>query len=230
MRRNANGVKYSCKRALGSINRGMAVTRGLGRVRATPENVRKKLALHQDFSGNGAADFEGHVEENYERVFNVIYRYMGDYEETCDLTQDTFIHAYQAYERFRGEAQVFTWLYRIAINLCKNRRRQLQRLRGVEKESLEVEADDEQSGPRQFEDRTYSPERQFVQSEIDDVIQRGIDALSSDQRVVVILRDIEGFSYAQVAKIVGCSVEAVKARLFRARTQLRKKLRPFLEK
>jgi RNA polymerase sigma-70 factor (ECF subfamily) len=175
--------------------------------------------------------FEEVVERYYDKVLNLAFRLMGDREEAHDLTQEVFIHAFQAYDRFRGEAEVFTWLYRITVNLAKNRYKQLQREREHRWEILEeTDEEEEETEPFEWEDTKLSPETLLEQKELAEAIQRAIDELPEDQRVTLVLRDIEGLSYQEIARIQGCSVEAVKSRLFRARSALRKKLKPFLER
>lgn len=177
--------------------------------------------------------FEKVVERYYDSVFNLAMRlFGGDREEALDLTQEVFIHAYQAYDRFRGESQVFTWLYRITVNLWKNRLKQLQREREHRWDILpdELDEDEEDAEPFEWEDTRLSPERLLEQKELAEAIQKAIDELPEEQRVALVLCDLEGLSYKEIAQILGCSVEAVKSRLFRARSTLRKKLRPFLER
>ncbi len=175
--------------------------------------------------------FDEVVDRYYDKVLNLAFRLMGDREEAHDLTQEVFIHAYQAYDRFRGEAEVFTWLYRITVNLAKNRYKQLQREREHRWEVLEeTDEEEEEVEPFEWEDTKLSPETLLEQKERAEAIQKAIDELPEDQRVTLVLRDIEGLSYREIARIQGCSVEAVKSRLFRARSTLRKKLRPFLKK
>jgi len=175
--------------------------------------------------------FEEVVERYYDKVLNLAFRLMGDREEAHDLAQEVFIHAFQAYDRFRGEAEVFTWLYRITVNLAKNRYKQLQREREHRWEILEeTDEEEEETEPFEWEDTKLSPETLLEQKELAEAIQKAIDELPEDQRVTLVLRDIEGLSYQEIARIQGCSVEAVKSRLFRARSALRKKLKPFLER
>ncbi len=177
--------------------------------------------------------FEEVVERYYDNVFNLAMRlFGGDREEALDLTQEVFIHAYQAYDHFRGESQVFTWLYRITVNLWKNRIKQLQREREHRWEILpdELDEEEEDAEPFEWEDTRLSPERLLEQKELAEAIQKAIDELPEEQRIALVLCDLEGLSYKEIAQVLGCSVEAVKSRLFRARSTLRKKLRPFLER
>ncbi|MGQ9461844.1 MAG: sigma-70 family RNA polymerase sigma factor [Candidatus Fervidibacter sp.] len=175
--------------------------------------------------------FDEVVERYYDKVLNLALRLMGDLEEAHDLTQEVFIRAYQAYDRFRGEAEVFTWLYRITVNLAKNRYKQLQQEREHRWEILEeTDEEEEEVEPFEWEDTKLSPETLLEQKERAETIQKAIDELPEEQRITLVLRDIEGLSYQEIARVQGCSIEAVKSRLFRARSTLRKKLKPLLER
>jgi RNA polymerase sigma-70 factor (ECF subfamily) len=174
--------------------------------------------------------FRGVVADYHAKVYNLIYRYVGDAEEAADLTQDTFVCAFRAWSHFRGDSAVYTWLYRIAINLSKNRLKHLKRRRSAEVVSLdEPLPTDEESIEREVEDWTLSPERALENRELGLFLATQVSRLPSDFREVIILRDYQGLSYQEVADVAGCSVKAVKSRLFRARTLLRDKLRRYLE-
>ena len=166
----------------------------------------------------------------YEKgIFNLIYRMVGDFEDATDLTSQTFLHALRGYEQFRGDAQAYTWLYRIAMNLCKNHFRKRDREARYQMVSLDapIFADDEEM-ERDIEDRTHCPERLLEGQELQELIQQAIMTLSADLRTVILLRDVQGLSYQEIADITNCSVEAVKSRIFRARGYLRKVLGPHL--
>ena len=154
---------------------------------------------------------------------------VGDYEDATDLTSQTFLHALRAYDRFRGEAQEYTWLYRIAVNLCKNHFRKRDREARIDMVSLDapIMADGEEI-ERDIEDLTHSPERILEGQELQSVIEQAIISLSTDLRTVILLRDVQGLSYQEVAEVTNCSVEAVKSRIFRARGHLRRILGPVL--
>jgi len=177
-----------------------------------------------------AETFDSLVEEHFQKVYNLIYRYLGDAEEASDLTQDVFLRAYQSFEHFRGDSQVYTWLYRIALNLCHNRLKQLRRRQRVEQESLDAPLKfDGEEIRREVADWTHSPETLAEGSELNRLLQRSIRSLSPEHRTVVILRDIQGLSYAEIAEATDSSLEAIKSRLFRARSQLKRILQPYLE-
>jgi len=166
----------------------------------------------------------------YEKgIFNLIYRMVGDFEDATDLTSQTFLHALRAYDRFRGEAQAYTWLYRIAVNLCKNHFRKRDREARIEMVSLDAPIlTDGEEMERDIEDLTHSPERSLENQEMQALIQQAITSLSPDLRVVILLRDVQGLSYQEVANVTSCTVEAVKSRIFRARGHLRRMLGPHL--
>jgi RNA polymerase sigma-70 factor (ECF subfamily) len=168
--------------------------------------------------------------QRYEkRIYNLIYRMVNDVEDATDLTSQTFLHALRAYHRFRGEAQAYTWLYRIAINLCKNHFRKRDREARFQMVSLDApfQSDGEEM-ERDIEDRSQSPELLIEGREVQELLQAAIGDLSVDLRTVIILRDVQGLSYQEIADITGCSVEAVKSRIFRARGHLRRVLGPLL--
>lgn len=174
-------------------------------------------------------EFRGLVAEYHGQVYNLIYRYIGDSEEAADLTQDTFVCAYRAWANFRGDSKVYTWLYRIAVNLTKNRLKSLKRRRSAEAVSLdEPISPNGESYEREIEDWSLSPEKALESRELGLFLASQVTKLQPDFREVIVLRDYQGLSYKEVADIVGCSVKAVKSRLFRARSMLRDKLRRYL--
>jgi len=185
---------------------------------------------HLAATGAIAENFDDLVEKYHRRIFNVIYRYLGDYYEAADVTQDTFIRAYQCFHQFRGDSTAYTWLYRIAINLSHNRKKQLQRRAQAETESLDAprELGDSEVG-REVPDWSLSPERLAESKEMQRLLQKMIRSLPDNYRTVIILRDIEGMPYRDIAKTLCTSVEAIKSRLFRARAHLKSLLEPYLK-
>lgn len=181
-----------------------------------------------------AQDFETVVEQYYDKVFRLAYRMLQNYEEAADITQEVFLHAYRGWADFRGESQVYTWLYRITINMCKNRLKQLKRVMKHEMQITLANAQTEGSeGDETYsiepEGSSNSPEDAVSRRELRQAIERALNELPLDYRMLITLRDVEGLSYEEIARIIGSTIGAVKAKLFRARTQLREKLRPYLE-
>jgi RNA polymerase sigma-70 factor (ECF subfamily) len=188
-------------------------------------------------SASGAGEpviFEEIVERYHGKVFQLVYRYIGDYDEACDLTQDTFVRAYGAWREFRGESQIYTWLYRIAINLCHNHQKKLQRRRRVEHASLdhrESEPDDKASGgqwnSREVEDWRPLPLQVLESQELRVRLHEALRDLPDNYRTVIILRDIEGLTYEEIARVTDCTLETIKSRLFRARNAIRRLMEPY---
>lgn len=175
-----------------------------------------------------AISFDEVVERYEKRVFNLLLRMVDDYDEAADLTQDVFVQAYKALDSFRGDSKIYTWLYRIAINRCKNRIKQINRNAAYIAGSLDDPVDGEDTLSRDVPDLSNAPETYLERVELREVVQREIAQLPHDFRVVIVLRDLQGLSYREMADVIGISLEAVKSRLFRARTQLRERLTPYL--
>jgi RNA polymerase sigma-70 factor, ECF subfamily len=174
--------------------------------------------------------FETVVAENYERIYSVIYRLVTDEEEAADLTQDTFVAAHRAWDRFRHEASAYTWLYRIAVNLTKNRFEKHQRTESRRAYSLDEPMQfDSDEMTRQVRDWTMAPDRIAENDQLRAIVLEEVRNLKYDYREVVVLRDLEGLAYREIADVLGCSVEAIKSRLFRARSVLRERLEELLE-
>jgi len=174
--------------------------------------------------------FEELVARYERRIYNLVYRQVGDPEDAADLTQETFVKAFRAFDRFRGESSVFTWLCRIALNLCKNRFRQRDRMRAVAGVSIEEMAESEEPGqaPQEVADWSQSPELLYERRELADRVQEAIADLPHEYRTVVILRDLQHLSYQEIAEVTGLTLENVKTRLHRGRLVLRRKLEPYV--
>ena len=176
-----------------------------------------------DRSGQRVAEaFEELFEAYEQKIFNAIYRLVGDHEDAADLTADTFARALRGYDRFRGDAQPYTWLYRIALNLCKNYFRQQQHRSRVHSFSLDspTEVEGERLA-RDIEDPAPSPASQAEARELEQKVATCLALLRPEFRTLIVLRDIQGLSYQEIGNVLGCSEKAVKSRLFRARVQLR---------
>lgn len=168
-------------------------------------------------------------------LYNVIYRLIGDAEEASDITQETFLSAYKASKAFRGEARVYTWLYRIAINNCKNRFKQRDRLREHDGGSLDSRgkgdfSDDDDGSLYEsalVADWTSSPQRVLEQNDLRDLIYKAVDSLPPEYRVVLVLREMEQMNYSDIVEATGLSMEAVKTRISRGRAMVRRKIEPY---
>lgn len=175
-------------------------------------------------------DFDAIVDKYEKPIYNLIFRLIGDQEEAADLTQDTFVAAYRSFASFRGESAVYTWLYRIAVNRCKNAFKERDRRRARMHVSLEAELDKiEALSLDDIAQSESSPHSEIERRELRDRVERAISQLPPDYRIVAVLRDLQGLSYIEIADIAGLSVDVVRTRIARARGMLRQKLSPYLE-
>lgn len=160
-----------------------------------------------------------------DKVFNLCYRFMGNYHDANDCAQETFVRVYRSLANFKGQASFSTWLYRIAVNTCKNKLTSLTYR--VSKMFVRLDLSKGEQEKRQIEvkDESRSPEVVFSQSEKSKQIQKAINTLPREQKTVVVLRDIEGLSYEEIAQITGHNIGTVKSKLARARKILREKLK-----
>ncbi|MCL6472441.1 MAG: sigma-70 family RNA polymerase sigma factor [Firmicutes bacterium] len=154
--------------------------------------------------------------KQYERfVYNLAYRMSGNGSDAADLTQEIFLHLHRKLPGFRGDSAFSTWLYRLAINYCKDW------LRKESHRAETVEADET------LLDGGMLPHQAYEQKEIETIVQKAILELPKDQRIVVILHDLNGYSYEEIADITESPVGTVKSRLARARLKLAEKLAPY---
>jgi RNA polymerase sigma-70 factor, ECF subfamily len=164
--------------------------------------------------------FEGLVEEYGDRMYSIALRITGSPEEAEDATQDALLTAYQHRERFRGEATLATWLYRIVVNGALQRVRRRRSMAYLE---------DSGFGRTSVVDWSDDLARRVASDELREMIERGIGLLPDDLRVVLVLRDVEQFSTAEAADILELTEAALKSRLHRARVLLRQYLADYLE-
>jgi RNA polymerase sigma-70 factor (ECF subfamily) len=160
-----------------------------------------------------------------QKVASLIARYMRDSSEVQDVTQEAFLKAYWALPRFRGDSAFYTWLYRIAINTVKNHL--VAQGRRPPGDDLEADvAEQMDMGGRLREHAT--PERELLTDEIARTVQAALDDLPDDLRTAIVLREIEGMSYEEIADAMECPIGTVRSRIFRAREAIDKRLRPLL--
>lgn len=195
---------------------------------ATP--VESRAAAEAQFierlRAGEAAAFNRMVEDRSAEVYALLYRLTEDQEEARDLTQETFLRAFQAIANFRGEADLRTWLYRIAINQARNRWRWWRRRRREHTVSLD-DSDSHEAQPlglRLCDTSQADPEQATLAREREQRLSKALQSLSGSYREAVILRDIEGLSYEEIAVTLEISVGTVKSRLARGRMELRRKL------
>jgi RNA polymerase sigma-70 factor (ECF subfamily) len=169
------------------------------------------------------------VDKYQRKMLNMAYRILGDYEAACEVVQDAFLSAHKSIRKFRGDAKFSTWLYRIVINVSRNRMKQLKTRLFREGISLDdaVRNEERQSSvdpPVQM----LSALEQLERKELQAIVQECISLLDDEHREVLVLRDVQGFSYDEIRDILNIPDGTVKSRLFRARDLLRGSLKKVL--
>ena len=163
------------------------------------------------------------------RIQRLIGRMVRDVDLVEDIAQETFIRAYRALGQFRGDAQFYTWLYRIAVNTAKKFLMDLKRNPTVS-ENFFKSVDDDETSPVESElTSPETPEAVLASKEIAQMVNSAMDALPEELRQAITLREIEGLTYEEIADAMSCPIGTVRSRIFRARDAISQKIRPMLE-
>ena len=173
--------------------------------------------------------FELLVIKYQRRVQRLIGRMVRDVDLVEDIAQETFIRAYRALAQFRGEAQFYTWLYRIAVNTAKKALMDLKRNPTVSENFFKTGDDDETSPLENELTSPDTPDAVLASKEIVQIINAALEALPEELRQAVTLREIEGLSYEEIAQAMNCPIGTVRSRIFRAREAISQKVKPMLE-
>ena len=186
-----------------------------------PDNELVKRVQRGD-----SAAFDLLVRKYQHRIAALIGRYVADWSECQDVAQETFIRAYRAIGNFRGDAQFYTWLHRIAVNTAKNHLVALgRRPPGADIDVADAEQFD--SGVRLRDNDT--PEREMMRRQMEQTVLRAVEGLPEELRVAISLREVEGLSYEEIAQRMGCPVGTVRSRIFRAREAIDQELKPLMD-
>lgn len=167
--------------------------------------------------------FNGLVQLYERQLFNVCYRTLGNAEDAADATQDALLNAFRGLKSFNGPAAGFRgWLLRIAVNTCYDQLRRRQRRSADSLDASDGSENDREPSPAErVPDPAPTPEQQSMSAETARHIQQAIDRLPPDQRLTVVLCDVQGLSYEEAAQVMSIELGTVKSRLSRARAQLR---------
>jgi len=177
----------------------------------------------------GNKELFSEIVNKYKRVvYNHAYSFLRNKEEAEDTAQEIFTTIYKNIKSFREESKLGTWIYRITVNICKNKLKQLKRKNQNIIEEIPEWDEDSEENPieeklKDKDERT--PDNVLVSDEIKKIVFKRMGELAEEQRKVLILRDIDGLSYEEIGKILKLSVSAVKSKIFRARENLREKLK-----
>ena len=173
--------------------------------------------------------FELLVIKYQRRIQRLIGRMVRDVDLVEDIAQETFIRAYRALAQFRGEAQFYTWLYRIAVNTAKKALMDLKRNPTVSENSFKSGEDNETSPLENELISSETPDAVLASKEIAEMVNAALGALPEELRQAITLREIEGLSYEEISEAMSCPIGTVRSRIFRAREAISEKVKPLLE-
>lgn len=159
------------------------------------------------------------------RILALVSRFIPDFAEAQDVTQEAFIKAYRALPNFRGDSQFYTWMYRIAVNTAKNflvSRNRRTPIRDIDVDDAEYFADE-----GSMKD-IASPDKLMARDQLRTVVFQAIETLPEELRVAITLRELDGLSYEDIAQVMGCPIGTVRSRIFRAREAIEQKMKPLL--
>lgn len=182
------------------------------------------ISLIQQCQQGSTEAFDALVLKYHKKVFNVAYRLLNNYDEANDVAQEVFVRAFRSIKGFKFKAQIFTWLYRIAVNLSKNRIKVLARERKSTTSLDDPVATEDGEVKRQVAGDDPLPADDLINKEKRELISQALASLADEFRTVVVLRDIEGLAYEEIAAIIKVNIGTVKSRLHRARMLLKEKL------
>jgi RNA polymerase sigma-70 factor (ECF subfamily) len=201
-----------------------------GMAEVEPSQSSKEGELDQELvrrvqRGDSAA-FDLLVRKYQHRIVGLIGRYVSDWSECQDVAQETFLRAYRALGNFRGDAQFYTWLHRIAVNTAKNHLVSSNRRPPTDDIDIE-DAEQYASGLRLRDNDT--PERELMRQQLEQTVMRAVEALPDELRVAITLREVDGLSYEEIATKMGCPIGTVRSRIFRAREAIDQEMRPLMD-
>ena len=184
------------------------------------------LELVRRVQRGDSAAFDLLVRKYQHRIAALIGRYIADWSEVQDVAQETFVRAWRAIGNFRGDAQFYTWLHRIAVNTAKNHL--VAGNRRPPGADIDVEdAEQFDAGIRLRDGDT--PERELMRQQLEQTVVRAVEGLPEELRLAITLREVDGLSYEEIATRMGCPIGTVRSRIFRAREAIEQEMRPLLD-
>jgi len=196
-----------------------------------PREPDSDALLVQRAAAGDQRAFELLVIKYQRRVERLIGRMVRDVDLVEDIAQETFIRAYRALHQFRGDAQFYTWLYRIAVNTAKKFLLELKRDPTVSDSALASKDDDDETfRPKNEPSTDETPESVLAAKEIGRAVSQALSELPDDLRQAISLREMDGLSYEDIAQLMACPIGTVRSRIFRARDAISAKVRPLLER
>ena len=204
---------------------GPDATSGAGGVAGAPgpSEIDERALIQRCIAGDATA-FEPLVEKYRQRVWRLAYQVLHDREEAWDVAQEAFVRAFHSLPSFRGQSAFYTWLFRITVNVATDRHRQ----RGAQARAFGPERVSEEEWARTTPDPGGGPEQQAARKEQRERIRSALDALPPKARTIIMLSDVEGLSYREIAEVLNCPIGTVMSRLHNARKRLKTLLGPML--
>ena len=182
--------------------------------------------LVRSFQAGNEQAFDKLVLRHKDKIFNLCYWFLQDYQEANEQAQETFIKTFKALKNFRCESSFSTWLHRITVNTCKNRIKSLEYRFRKKTDSLDNSEKANTLNPvEKMADETYAPDKALERKQRSICIRKAINALPEAKKTMIVLRDIEGLSYEEIADITGLNPGTVKSKIARARDDLKNKLK-----
>lgn len=188
-----------------------------------PSEIDERALIQRCIAGDATA-FEPLVERYRQRVWRLAYQVLHDREEAWDVAQEAFVRAFHSLPSFRGQSAFYTWLFRITVNVATDRHRQ----RGAQARAFGPERVSEEEWARTTPDPGGGPEQQAARKEQRERIRSALDALPPKARTIIMLSDVEGLSYREIAEVLNCPIGTVMSRLHNARKRLKALLGPML--
>ncbi len=189
-----------------------------------PGSVPPDEELVRRFQAGDRAAFAELVRRYQDRVYTLSRRWLGDAAVAEEVAQDVFVAIYRSLAGFRGDARLSTWIYRITVNHCKNRHAWRTRRAAGRHDSLDAPRDGGEGPARELPSPDAGTDRGIHRSEAAEIVQRALDLLEEEQRVIIVLRDIQDLSYDEIAEVLDLPRGTVKSRLHRARARLARAL------
>lgn len=195
------------------------------RVAQMANNVTDQHLIERVKNGEKAA-YDLLVLKYQQRIINLVSRFVRNHSDALDVTQEAFIKAYRALPNFRGDSAFYTWLYRIAVNTAKNYLAVQSRRPSVS--DYDVSEIEQIEGNTALKEQA-TPENLLLKDELQATVLKAIENLPEDLRSAIMLREIEGLSYEEIATVMECPIGTVRSRIFRAREAIDNEMRPLLE-
>ncbi|MCD5410519.1 MAG: RNA polymerase sigma factor [Clostridiales bacterium] len=181
-----------------------------------------EISLIRESKNGNSSSFEELVSPHYKKAFNTAYRILGNLEDANDVAQDAIIKVFKSIGSFKENSSFSTWVYKIVVNTCIDFKRKNKKQQVV---YLDKEIGEKNGGlVLEIPDNAGTPESLFEENEVKHIIHYAINQLNFEQRKIIVLRDVKGFSYKEIAEILECSEGTVKSKISRARNNLRKLL------